>query len=86
MKKPTNPNPEEFGRQVLFHLCGIHAEMQVVLHMMARERYEDLNACDQLYQKWMTEVGKIQAKLYREALEKSAIQPRATPPESVKPG
>ncbi len=68
MKKTHNPDPQEFARQVLFHICGIHAEMQIVLHMMARERYADINACDQLYIQWMAEVAKIQAKLYQEAL------------------
>lgn len=86
MKNTPNPDPQEFGRQVLFHLCGIHAEMQVVLHMMARERHEDINECDRLYLKWMEEVQKIQSKLYFEALEKAAIPPTAKPPESPERG
>jgi hypothetical protein len=74
MNGKPKPEPEEFAREVLYHLCGIHAEIQVILQMMARQKIKNISEADALYLKWMKSVGGIQKKLYDQSLKKASLQ------------
>jgi hypothetical protein len=67
------PNPEEFGRKVLWHLCGVRAEMRVMLSMFARSIEQDIKKADEIYVGWITQALATQEKLYKEALEMVGI-------------
>ena len=69
----SKPNPEEFARQVLWPLCGVEAVSQVILQMFARHVESDVQKANELYLQWASEAGKIQRKLYVEALSKAGI-------------
>jgi hypothetical protein len=69
----SKPNPEEFARQVLWPLCGVEAVSQVLLQMFARHVEPDVQKANVLYSQWALESGKIQHKLYVEALSKAGI-------------
>jgi hypothetical protein len=80
----NKPDPEEFARQMLWPLCGLQAESQVMLHMFARHIEPDVKKADAIYQDWALSAGKIQRRLYAEALLKAGIPPAPSqnPPAS----
>lgn len=69
----NKPNPEEFARQVLWPLCGVEAVSQVILQMFARQVEPDVQKANALCLQWALDAGKIQRKLYAEALSKAGI-------------
>jgi hypothetical protein len=73
MNKSTRPDPEEFGRQILWHLCGMRAEMRVMLHMFSRHIEPDIKKADKLYVSWIKQTLATQDKFYNEALEEVRI-------------
>jgi len=69
----SKPNPEEFARQILWPLCGLQAESQVMLQMFARHIEPDVQKANAIYLEWALTAGSIQRKLYAEALSKAGI-------------
>lgn len=74
ISKPR-PNPEEFGREVLWHLCGARAEMRILLNMFARHVEPDISKADELYADWIKKAVETQQKFYDEGLERVGIPP-----------
>lgn len=72
--KPPSPDAEEFGRKVLWHLCGMRAEMRVMLQMFSRQVEPDVTKADDLYVSWINQTLATQQKFYDEALEMVRIQ------------
>jgi hypothetical protein len=75
MKKSPTPDPEEFGRKVLWHLCGMRAEMRVMLQMFSRQIEPDIKKADELYVNWIKQTLATQKKFYDEALAEVGIPP-----------
>jgi hypothetical protein len=71
----NTPDPEEFARQILWPLCGIQAESQVMLQMFARHIEPDVQKANAIYLEWALSAGATQRKLYAEALLKAGIPP-----------
>ncbi len=75
MRKSPNPDPQEFGRKVLWHLCGVRAEVRVMLHVLSRYIEPDIKKADELYVKWINQTVATQEKSYKEALAQVGIPP-----------
>lgn len=71
----NKPNPEEFGRQILWHLCGLRADLRVVMQMMSRQAEPDISKADEICRKWTEGALKIQRAHYEQALKKAGIPP-----------
>jgi hypothetical protein len=73
--KKSNPDPKEFAREVLQNICGLRAEMSVLLQMFARHIEPDIKKADAIYVDWMRRAGEVQKKLYLEALGNVGVSP-----------
>jgi hypothetical protein len=71
--KPRNPDPQEFGRKVLWNLCGMRAEMRILLQVFSKHITPDLKEADAIYAGWITQALATQRKFYDEALEAVGI-------------
>jgi hypothetical protein len=75
MKKPPKPDPNEFARQVLAHLCGLRAHMAISLQMLSRLIEPDVNKANEICRRWIEDSLEIQKKYYFEALRDAGIPP-----------
>ena len=79
-----NPNPEEFARQVLWHLCGIQAhlyqvEQHLIVDLSLRTDDPDKMAGD-LRAKWTSGRADIQRTLYAKAAQRAGLSEQAQKP------
>ena len=64
---------------MLWPLCGLQAESQVILQIFARHIEEDVQKSKALYFEWAMTAGELQRKLYAEALLKAGIPAESGP-------
>lgn len=69
------PDAEEFSRILLWDLCGLRAEMRIMLQMFARSIEPDIKKADSIYAGWILQTVAMQKKLYKEAVDKVGIPP-----------
>lgn len=69
------PDAEEFSRIILWDLCGLRAEMRIVMSMFARSVEPDIAKADAIYARWIEQSVELQKKLYAEAVDRVGIQP-----------
>jgi hypothetical protein len=72
----SNPDPQEFAREVLHHLCALRAETAILIQMLSRQIEPDITKANSLYRSWMKDAGKIQRDLYQKALDRVGVRPK----------
>ncbi len=72
---PTKPDAEEFSRILLWNICGLRADLRLMLQMSARSIEPDVRKADELYLSWIRETIAIQTKFYEDALDRVGIPP-----------
>jgi len=69
------PDAEEFSRILLSHVCGLRADLRVMMQMFARSIEPDSAEADKIYAKWIEQALETQKKLYEAALDRVGIRP-----------
>lgn len=67
--KSLNPDPQQFARTVLWQLCGLRAEMRVLLQTLSRQIEPDIQKADAIYAGWMEKTLATQTKFFKQALK-----------------
>ncbi len=75
MKNKPTPDPEEFARKMLFHICSLQSQIITMMHMMARQCEPDIRKADQLFLYWNASAQKLHKNLYETALKEIGIPP-----------
>ena len=72
----ANPDPEEFARKVLWHICGLRAEVRH-LHMRLAELFanESGHEVTEVQSKWKKTCEKLQEELYLEVAREVGVPP-----------
>jgi hypothetical protein len=81
----SQPNPEVFAKVVLWHLCGLRADVILVKQdMIERQAKETGKPSEEIFQKVGKQHRKLRDNLYQEALLEAGLPPdaRSDPPSS----
>lgn len=71
-----SPNPEEFARKMLWHICGLRAEIRQIRGIIALQcEPDDRRKSDALLAGWTSDALKLQQKLYAEDSKAAGLQP-----------
>src|SRR6266446_4751540 len=87
-----SPNPEEYARQMLWHLCGVEAHLYQVQHQMIadfslRLKGDPAKSVELLVEQWKTKKEEMQQYLFERAAKQAglSLQAQSPPPPDESP-
>ena len=64
MKSTPKPDAEEYARNMLWQICGLRAQVSIMMQMMTRQLTPDVRKANEIFSDWMKDAAKLQAKHY----------------------